>query len=275
MRELSSSRGRRLSVGASKIALTVGACLCAGQLVATPATAAPAAFAPLATMASSTTLAAPVAPRVTITANTRTIGWGAKVKISTRIIDPRTGNPVRSGSVRLEAWRGGGWRTVATKRVSASGTAAFTTAPTASGYLRTRFTGATGLRWAASGGVKITVKSSGAKIIAEAKKHKGARYRFGASGPSRFDCSGYTMYVYQKAVGKKLPHKANSQQRYGRSIAKSKAQPGDLIVIRSGSYGTHAGVYAGGGYMWDSPHTGSSVGKHKIWTRSYVVKRLV
>ena len=113
------------------------------------------------------------------------------------------------------------------------------------------------------------------KIIAEAKKHIGKPYRYAASGPKRFDCSGYTMYVYRKAIGKKLPHKANSQRRYGKWIPKSQAKPGDLLIFKSGGYGYHAAIYAGGKYMYDSPRPGKKVGKHKIWSRNYVVRRLV
>lgn len=112
-------------------------------------------------------------------------------------------------------------------------------------------------------------------VLSEAQKHTGKSYRFGASGPGSFDCSGFTMYVYRKALSASLPHKANSQQRTGTAVNKADAQPGDLIVIRRGSYGYHVGVYAGGGYMYDSPRPGRKVGKHKIWTRNYVVRRLV
>jgi cell wall-associated NlpC family hydrolase len=112
-------------------------------------------------------------------------------------------------------------------------------------------------------------------VLSEAKKHTGKRYRFGASGPGAFDCSGYTKYVYKKALGKNLPHKANSQQRNGKAVSKKDARPGDLIVIRRGSYGYHVGVYAGGGYMYDSPRPGKKVDKRKIWSQSYVVRRLV
>ena len=122
---------------------------------------------------------------------------------------------------------------------------------------------------------KAAVANRRAKIIAEAKRHKGAPYVFGAAGPKTFDCSGFTMYVYRKAVGRSLPHKANLQQRYGKAVSKSNAKPGDLIIIRSGSYGTHAGIYAGNGKMWAAPRTGKTVAVQKIWTSSYVVRRLV
>jgi cell wall-associated NlpC family hydrolase len=118
-------------------------------------------------------------------------------------------------------------------------------------------------------------KAAANRVLSEAAKHKGKKYKFGAAGPKRFDCSGYTMYVYKKAAGKKLPHKANLQQRYGKAVAKSQARPGDLIIIRKGTRGTHAGIYAGGGKMWASPRTGKTVTKQKIWSKSYVVRRLV
>jgi cell wall-associated NlpC family hydrolase len=117
-------------------------------------------------------------------------------------------------------------------------------------------------------------KPAGARVVTEAAKHKGKRYKFGAVGPKRFDCSGFTLYVYKKTTGKKLPHKAHLQQRYGKAVSKAKAKPGDLIVIRSGARGTHAGIYAGGGKMWSAPRTGKTVSKQKIWSKNYVVRRL-
>jgi cell wall-associated NlpC family hydrolase len=266
-----------MSAGASKIALSVGLCLCAGQLVATPASAAAATVAPATTaVAVKAAAAKSVLPKMTIAASKRTINRGSSTKVTARLVDPRTGKAVRKGTVRLQAWRNGAWRTYATKKVASNGYVSFISKPVTSVTMRTQFTGAPGYRWAFSRtNVRVTVKNNaGERILAEAKKHNGAKYRYGASGPRVFDCSGYTMYVYKKAVGKKLPHKAHSQQKYGKAVSKSKAQPGDLIVIRSGSHGTHAGVYAGGGYMYDSPRAGKTVGKHKIWSRNYVVRRL-
>ena len=277
MRELSSSRRRRLSVDTSKIALSVGLCLCAGQLVATPASAATTATAPTAVTASATTAtaAAAVKPKISITANKRTIGWGSKVKVTSKLVDPRTGKVVKTGYVKLQAWRKGAWRTWQTKRVYSSGTVGFWSKPLVTGSYRTFYTGSAGLKSVGTKGLRITVKPTGAKVISEAARHKGARYVFGAAGPRTFDCSGYTMYVYRKAAGKKLPHKANSQQRYGKAVSKSNKKAGDLIVFRSGSYGTHAAIYAGGGYMWAAPSTGKTVRKQKIYGSNYVVRRLV
>jgi cell wall-associated NlpC family hydrolase len=133
----------------------------------------------------------------------------------------------------------------------------------------------TGITVKAAASQAATSKAAANRVLTEAAKHKGKKYKFGAAGPKRFDCSGYTMYVYKKAAGKKLPHKAHLQQRYGKPVAKSSARPGDLIVIRTGSKGTHAGIYAGGGKMWAAPRTGKTVTKQKIWSKNYVVRRLV
>ena len=43
-----------------------------------------------------------------------------------------------------------------------------------------------------------------ASVVRIAASKRGTPYRYGASGPSRFDCSGLTSYAYAKA-GVKLP----------------------------------------------------------------------
>lgn len=271
---LSSGRHRRASsAGSGKLALKLGLCVCAGQLIAGPVLASSASAAtPVVQAASAST---PITPKVTETVSTRSIKWGSKVKVTAKVINPATGKAVTSGYVRLQAWRNHAWRTWQTKKLPSSGKVSFTSGPHMTGSYRTLFTGTSSVKAKGSKGIKVTVKHSGAQILAEAKRHKGALYKYAASGPKRFDCSGYTMYVMRKAAGKSLPHKANSQQKYGKAVSKSKKQVGDLIVFRSGSYGYHAGIYAGGGYMYDSPHSGARVGKHKIWSSNYVVRRMV
>ncbi|MFI5838430.1 C40 family peptidase [Catenuloplanes sp. NPDC051500] len=115
----------------------------------------------------------------------------------------------------------------------------------------------------------------GAAVVALAKSLAGKRYRAGGASPSGFDCSGYTQYVYRKAAGRTLPHSADRQQRYGAAVSKAQARPGDLLVFRHGAQGFHTAIYAGGDWMYDAPQPGMRVGKHRIWSRSYVVRRIV
>jgi cell wall-associated NlpC family hydrolase len=264
------SHRRRRKTGTGSIALSLGLCLCAGQLVAT----APASAAPVGVTVAAA--AATVTPTIKTTYSRRSVGWGSTVKVTTKLVDPKTGKAV-TGKVRLQlrTKSSNAWRTYRTKSTSSGGLVNFWSKPPVSVYFRTVFVGANGFESVASPSTWITVKASGAKVLAEARKHKGARYLFGGAGPKRFDCSGYTRYVYRKAAGKKLPHKANKQQKYGKPVSKSNKKAGDLLVFRSGSYGTHVGIYAGGGYMWASPHAGKTVQKQKVYSKNYVVRRLV
>ena len=261
MHEHSSNRRRRVSVGTGTAALSLGLCLCAGQLVATPAAHA-AATTPIVQAAA----AAKSSVGVRTTVSTKTVKWGGQVRVTARYFNPKTGKAVTSGTVRLQAYR---------KALGSSGSVNLYAKPKAGGYFRAVYLGNGAYTSHTGGKIWITVKPSGAKVIAQAKSHVGALYKYGASGPKRFDCSGFTKYVFKKAAGRTLPHKANSQQRYGKAVSKSKKQVGDLIVFRSGSYGYHAAIYAGSGYMYDSPHTGARVSKRKMISNNYVVRRLV
>ena len=267
MHEHRSSRSRRLSVGTGTAALSLGLCLCAGQLISTPAAAA--------SVLPAAASQASVRPTIRNSVSTTNLAWGSTVRVTAKLIDPSTGSVVTSGSVRLQAYRNGKWINWTSKALGSSGAVNLYAAPKVSGYFRTQYLGSGRYLPQTSGKIGVNVRSAGAKVLAEARSHTGALYKFAAAGPKRFDCSGFTMYVYRKAAGKKLPHRANDQQRYGTGVARSHARTGDLIVFRSGSYGYHAGIYAGGGYMYDSPHTGARVGKHKMYGSNYVVRRLV
>ncbi|MFG1608175.1 C40 family peptidase [Actinoplanes sp. NPDC049265] len=260
---------RRRKFGTGGIALSLGLCLCAGQLVAAqPAVAAT-------TSVVTAAQAARPKAKVAQSASAKSVKWGSAVKITAKVTNSATGKKVTTGRVRLQAYSGGKWRTWTTKSLGKSGAYAFSFKPTGLGRYRTVFLGSSGVGAGTSGTSLVKVTNSGAKVLAEAARHRGALYLYGAAGPKRFDCSGFTMYIYRKTTGRKLPHKANSQQKYGRAIRKGSKQVGDLIIYRSGSYGYHAAVYAGNGRIWDSPHSGARVSKRKMFGGNYVVRRLV
>ncbi|RSN89226.1 glycoside hydrolase [Streptomyces sp. WAC 05379] len=105
------------------------------------------------------------------------------------------------------------------------------------------------------------------KALQVAASKKGSPYRWGATGPNRFDCSGLTLYSFKKA-GKKLPRTAAQQYNKPRHISAKNRKAGDLVFFHSGSYVYHVGIYAGKGKIWHSPKTGDVVKLQKIWTRS-------
>ena len=115
--------------------------------------------------------------------------------------------------------------------------------------------------------------TTGSAAVQEASRHHGQPYVYGAAGPTRFDCSGFTLYIYSR-FGKRLPHNTNAQYSAVRHIARSSKQVGDLIFIRdsSGGFG-HVGIYAGNGTMWDAPKPGDVVRHRAIYSSNYVVGR--
>jgi cell wall-associated NlpC family hydrolase len=92
--------------------------------------------------------------------------------------------------------------------------------------------------------------------VAEAYRKLGSPYQWGAAGPSRFDCSGLTMWVWGKA-GVSLPHSSQAQYGSGRHVSRGDLQPGDLVFYGSPIH--HVGIYIGGGRMISAPHSGDVV----------------
>lgn len=114
-----------------------------------------------------------------------------------------------------------------------------------------------------------------ARIIAEAKRHYGDPYVYGAAGPHAFDCSGFTMYVYRQAAGVGLPHQSGSQYRQATKISRAEARPGDLVFFHSGSSVYHAAIYAGKNRVIHSPGSGRVVTRDRIWSSSVWFGRVI
>ena len=102
----------------------------------------------------------------------------------------------------------------------------------------------------------------------------GAKYRYGASGPNAFDCSGFAQYIY-KQLGRYLPRTAQQQYNATIHVPPSAKQPGDLIFFGTPDNITHMGIYAGNGYMWAAPRTGDVVKYEPIYTSRYYVGRVL
>lgn len=90
------------------------------------------------------------------------------------------------------------------------------------------------------------------------KKHLGKPYTWGARGPSTFDCSGFTSYVFNQ-VGLSLSGNSATQYANSTKISESQAQPGDLVFFNYGSGIAHVGIYIGGGQMIDAQDNGVSI----------------
>jgi cell wall-associated NlpC family hydrolase len=112
------------------------------------------------------------------------------------------------------------------------------------------------------------------RVVNEAAHHRGQPYRYGANGPTHFDCSGFTQYVFGR-FGKRLPHNSAQQYNVVHHVAKNRLAVGDLMFFRSSSGRIgHVAIYAGNGRMWHAPKSGDVVRLAGVYSSNYVVGRI-
>ena len=104
-------------------------------------------------------------------------------------------------------------------------------------------------------------------VLRAAASREGAPYRYGAAGPWRFDCSGYTQWVFAR-LGKRLPHSSAMQSSVVRHVRARYRQRGDLVFFSSGGHVYHVAIYAGRGRIWHAPRSGERVHRERLWTSS-------
>ena len=117
----------------------------------------------------------------------------------------------------------------------------------------------------AAGSPSVTVLP---KVLAEAKKHIGQRYVWGATGPKNFDCSGLVLYSYKK-FGFVTPRVSEDQSRAARLIPASHAQPGDLVFYHDTEGDVyHVGIYLGPAQTVAAIDEAEGVNYQHIWDPS-------
>jgi len=92
-----------------------------------------------------------------------------------------------------------------------------------------------------------SISSSQNIIVQTAKKYLGKPYRYGATGPNSFDCSGFVYAVF-KEVGVPIPRTSLAQSKIkGKKLSKSELKAGDLLSFDTSLKGhiNHSGIYIG------------------------------
>ena len=90
------------------------------------------------------------------------------------------------------------------------------------------------------------------QVIQIAKAQVGDPWRYAATGPDAFDCSGLVIYAYKSAgdlslIGNGSLRSASALYQYFRNRGKTSrttATPGDLVIYGNGN---HVAIYIGGG----------------------------
>ena len=101
--------------------------------------------------------------------------------------------------------------------------------------------------------------------LAEAKKHLGQPYVWGAEGPKSFDCSGLVMYSYSK-FHVSTPRVSSDQFKAALKIPASRAVPGDLVFYHD-KFGDvyHVGIYLAPGQTVAAIDPAEGVDYQTIW----------
>lgn len=125
------------------------------------------------------------------------------------------------------------------------------------------------------------------KILSDAQKYIGAKYKFGATlaeAPKLFDCSSYIQYVYGHS-GIQLPRVSRDQASKGVAVPTSNLKAGDLMFFTMKDTYTdgriaHVGIYMGDGNMI---HASTSKGvmitknvlQNPYWSKNYLFSKRV
>jgi cell wall-associated NlpC family hydrolase len=108
------------------------------------------------------------------------------------------------------------------------------------------------------------------RSLSIAKNQIGDRYRYGAAGPHRFDCSGLVYFSARKAGFSGVPRTSAQQSRHMKRIKRSRMRPGDYLFFHNSSGVYHVAIFLG----WKdgrrrilhAPGSGQRVKKNVTWT---------
>lgn len=106
--------------------------------------------------------------------------------------------------------------------------------------------------------VPAAAKAAAARssAVSNAMGKIGSPYRWGATGPNAFDCSGLVKWAYEQE-GVELPRTSRAQASAGSPVSKSALKPGDLVTFYEPV--SHIGIYIGNGKVVHASTSGSPV----------------
>lgn len=126
------------------------------------------------------------------------------------------------------------------------------------------------------GPVKKHGSTTGADVVATAKKYLGVPYVWGGNNPAiGLDCSSLVQHTFRD-LGIDLPRVARQQATVGTEVPSlAQAKPGDLLVLRNGK---HIGIYLGDNQMIHAPRPGEKVSIRELFEKDkdiMTIRRIV
>lgn len=107
-------------------------------------------------------------------------------------------------------------------------------------------------------GTVTTTSSQRATAATVAERQVGDPYRWGATGPTAFDCSGLIVYSYRAAGRPIAARTSQAMWNIGQRLSRWQLRRGDLVWTWDRSLG-HVGIYLGNGRYVHSPGAGRRI----------------
>jgi len=111
-----------------------------------------------------------------------------------------------------------------------------------------------------------------------AKSFLGIPYVWGATGPNKFDCSGFTQWVYRDA-GINIPRVSKNQARVGQFVKYENLAPGDMVFFDTKKKRTglvnHVGIYLGNNNFIHASSRGKGVVIYNFEQEQFYKKRFL
>ena len=131
------------------------------------------------------------------------------------------------------------------------------------------------------GELRLVGASVGSRVkqaLRIAKRQRGDRYKYGAEGPRRFDCSGLVYFSTHRAGFEDVPRTSAEQGRYMRRLKRTDLRRGDFVFFTGSSGVYHVGIYVGrrdgDRAVVHAPKPGTRVRVEKVWTDSWFAATL-
>lgn len=101
-------------------------------------------------------------------------------------------------------------------------------------------------------------RTPGERAAKVAESQIGAKYRYGGTTPSGFDCSGLVYYSYA-SIGKQVPRTTGELWKTALPVGRRDLRSGDILFFSISGKMSHVGMYIGNDRFVHAPSSGKVV----------------